>query len=528
MVKRERRLASRMAVNGQTYVNLDRDNGGIILNISEGGLCFQSTAPIERTENIRFWFSYRRVDPDAGLAWQADAQPRGISRYIEAGSELAWVDGARKRGGLRFTNISPAAREQIREWMCQPAMVHGNAAFLPSLPAMKRKSYALQKASAKFLNILFQYIQKRRLSNGFSSGLLTGVVVTALVTGAFVVLSHPRAIGDSLVKMGQHLGGKAGSEDTLVGAVVSAAEPTAKSTVLPVVSPQAKQPEPQPTSQEQPAPSSASISRPSDEKSLPAAATPAVKLFQAADLEAANVPARSGFAFKVSDPPRVKSPQLVRPAIPAIESATPDSSANLFASIAPETVSVARPTVYVTPSSFETGLMVSHKYLEVGKFKEKLLADRTTQQLSRRGFATEVVARSRLFGKSYQVLAGPYPDDREAESAHKELASLGFTPRSYERGKRDLFLPAGLRVGSTIVPVGSCTISWESYIPDAIVRFEDERGRAVTFEAKWMKQGVKYVHSAIAYRTNRDGSRTLLELRFANMEQALVFGAIRD
>jgi hypothetical protein len=524
MVKRERRLALRMAVNGQTYVNLDRDNGGIILNISEGGLCFQSTAPIEQTENIRFWFSYRRVDPDAGLAWQADVQSRGISRYIEAGSELAWVDDTRKRGGLRFTNISPAAREQIREWMCQPAMVGGNRNFLPSLPAMKRHSNALQKASAKLANVFLQRLQRRRLPNGFSSGLLTGIVVSALITVAVVVLSHPRAVGDSLVKMGQQLGGgKVVSEETLVGAVVSAAEPAVKSTVL---SREPKQPEAQPVSQEQPAFSAATSSHPFDEKSL-SAATPVVKLFQAADLYAATGPSRSAFKFTASDPPRVKS-ALIRPAIPAIESATPDPGTKMFGSITTETASVARPTVYISASSIESGLMVSQKYLEVGKFKEKLLADRATEQLSRKGFATEVVARNRLFGKSYQVLAGPYRDDREAESAHKDLASLGFTPRSYERGKRDLYLPNGLKIGSTGVPVGACTITWESYIPDAIVKFQDEKGRAVTFEAKWMKQGVKYVHSAIAYSTNRDGSRTLLELRFSNMDQALVFGSIRD
>ena len=55
----ERRQAPRMTVKELAYVNLDRDNGGIILDVSEGGLCFQATAPVQCVEKVRLWFSYR-------------------------------------------------------------------------------------------------------------------------------------------------------------------------------------------------------------------------------------------------------------------------------------------------------------------------------------------------------------------------------------------------------------------------------------------------------------------------------------
>ena len=167
--------------------------------------------------------------------------------------------------------------------------------------------------------------------------------------------------------------------------------------------------------------------------------------------------------------------------------------------------------------------MHSEKYLEIGRFKEKLLADQTNFHLSHLGFPATVIQRGRLFGKSYQVLVGPYETDLEAEAIHKSLTSRGFTPRSYERGKRDFSLPPALKVGGTHLPIGYCTISWESYSPNAIVKFEDIKGTSVTVEGKWINEGEKYPDNAVVYLKNRDGSRILLQIRFYGMARALVF-----
>ena len=167
--------------------------------------------------------------------------------------------------------------------------------------------------------------------------------------------------------------------------------------------------------------------------------------------------------------------------------------------------------------------MRSEKYLEVGRFKEKMLALKTTGQLSQLGFPATVVQQSHFLGKSYQVLVGPYESDPDAQTVHKNLATLGFTPRSYERGRRDFSLPAALKVGSTRLPVGDCMITWESYTPNAIVKFEDDKGTTITLEGKWRNQPNKNSENAVVYMKNRDGSRTLLEIRFYRMGQALVF-----
>ena len=127
MVTTDRRQTPRMKVTGLAYVNLGPDNGGIILDISEGGLCFRSTGPVKQTETIRFWYSPRSHQ---FMVRQVEEQTRGVSRLIEAGSELAWTDETRKKGGLRFTNLSTEAREQIREWIRQPELTILNEKLL--------------------------------------------------------------------------------------------------------------------------------------------------------------------------------------------------------------------------------------------------------------------------------------------------------------------------------------------------------------------------------------------------------------
>ena len=184
----------------------------------------------------------------------------------------------------------------------------------------------------------------------------------------------------------------------------------------------------------------------------------------------------------------------------------------------------AQPLVRVEQSKHEGIGSPAEKFLEVGKFSNKFWADNTTDKLSKYGFPATVIQKSVLWRKSYRVLVGPYSSDPEAEAAHKSLSSRGFTPRSFERGTRDFLLPPGLGLERKHIPQGACVISWESYMPDAIVRFEGYRGLGVTVEGKWVKRDVKYAQNAIVYRRNGDGTRTLLEIQFAGMAQALVLG----
>lgn len=107
---------------------------------------------------------------------------------------------------------------------------------------------------------------------------------------------------------------------------------------------------------------------------------------------------------------------------------------------------------------------------------------------------------------------------------HKDLASFGFTPRSYERGSRDFRLPRAFEVDSRHLPVGDCVVSWESYTPDAIVTFEGDKGPRIIVDARWVKRGVRYAENAVVFQKNRDGFLNLLEIRFSGLGEALVLG----
>ena len=93
----ERRQTPRTTIETHAYINIEPNNGGIVLNVSSGGLCFHSFDPVKRNGTIRFWFSDH-------------------NQRIDAEAELAWMDETQK-GGLRFKTLPPEAHEQIRNWM---------------------------------------------------------------------------------------------------------------------------------------------------------------------------------------------------------------------------------------------------------------------------------------------------------------------------------------------------------------------------------------------------------------------------
>jgi hypothetical protein len=85
------------------FLQLERDDGGTVLDVSEGGLRFETFAPVHQNGPVHFWFSLNLRD------------------RIEAWGELIWTSAAKKSGGLRFVRLSEEARAQIREWISRPS-----------------------------------------------------------------------------------------------------------------------------------------------------------------------------------------------------------------------------------------------------------------------------------------------------------------------------------------------------------------------------------------------------------------------
>jgi hypothetical protein len=101
MMPQDRRTAVRKPLDRLTYLSLPFDNGGIVLDVSEGGLGFHSISPLKSDGPIEIRFSI------------------GSATRIAAVGELAWKDETGKTGGLRFTHLPDEARERIRFWAGQ-------------------------------------------------------------------------------------------------------------------------------------------------------------------------------------------------------------------------------------------------------------------------------------------------------------------------------------------------------------------------------------------------------------------------
>jgi len=95
----DRRLHVRRRVISLAYVELSENNGGIILNISEGGLVVTAAAPLgeDRMPRMRF-------------------QLPGSNDWIEASGEIAWISQSKREAGIRFVDLTAENRNRIREW----------------------------------------------------------------------------------------------------------------------------------------------------------------------------------------------------------------------------------------------------------------------------------------------------------------------------------------------------------------------------------------------------------------------------
>jgi hypothetical protein len=513
----ERRQSTRTTLSGVVYINFDSDNGGIVLNISEGGLCFHSVAPVQREGAIRFWFS-------------------GHKQRIEADGEITWIDETRKTGGLRFTALPAEGHEQIRNWISQPSMrlavekpparpvpppspdpdfgavPHEThvAPGSPVFPAVHSSEATDSPGLAAEDSSETSEISEIKLLDprtGFSRGLATGLLVSALLAVPFLLHSYRHELGESLIRLGERLASKSRAQTQTVTpaqqAAITPLQPSSPTHRQIPVSPPEKVLLPPTTNPAKPQQAKLDPSR------------PIVAGHAAAGGLANRTPAS---AATISSPPAVSLPTT---AAPPASSVVPDKIGTV-----PPDKPANNPDVHaeVTGSAGSSGSSPAG-YFEVGKFKNNLLADNVADKLGQLGFHAAVVQKGRLWMNSYSVLVGPYGDNHDADAARKDLLLHGFTPRAFEKGSRDFRLPLALTLNGTQVPVGDYTISWESYSPDAVVKFSGSYNYDVvaTAEGKWVKSELPFQRNAVVWKKGSDGSQTLLEIRFGGMSRALVF-----
>jgi hypothetical protein len=97
-MNQNKRAIVRRRTQQLVYLELGRENGGVMLNLSEEGCGFQAITPVKMGES-RFGF-----------------QING-GRRIAGDAEITWADDSGVMGGLRFINLPPEARKEIRSWL---------------------------------------------------------------------------------------------------------------------------------------------------------------------------------------------------------------------------------------------------------------------------------------------------------------------------------------------------------------------------------------------------------------------------
>jgi TonB family protein len=100
----DRRRDTRHRVKSLSYLDLGRDNGGILLNISEGGLAVQAVGVFAENPILTMHFQL----------------PESKER-LEATGQIVWTSESKREAGIQFTDLSDQVREQIKGWVSKQA-----------------------------------------------------------------------------------------------------------------------------------------------------------------------------------------------------------------------------------------------------------------------------------------------------------------------------------------------------------------------------------------------------------------------
>jgi hypothetical protein len=96
----ERRSCSRQVINSPIYVSLGPSSGGLLCDLSEGGLAIDLLAR-----------------PASNLVVQVEFDLPDIRDRIEALAQISWTDNSARRAGVEFVDLSGTSRQEIRDWI---------------------------------------------------------------------------------------------------------------------------------------------------------------------------------------------------------------------------------------------------------------------------------------------------------------------------------------------------------------------------------------------------------------------------
>jgi hypothetical protein len=179
--------------------------------------------------------------------------------------------------------------------------------------------------------------------------------------------------------------------------------------------------------------------------------------------------------------------------------------------------------VQVSSFSEATAVSLPQMYFELGKFKDEMWAHNLSNKVAQLGLRPSVIQKGHLWMNSFYVLVGPYGNQEEATRTQKDLVLHGYKPRPFERGSRSFSFISALTLEGARLRVGNFTITWESYVTDAKVKFAQGSDVLATADGQWVKRPWRYQRNEYVYVKSRNGSRLLREIHFSGLDRALVF-----
>jgi hypothetical protein len=95
----ERRQSLRRKPSQLVYVEFGRENGGMVKNVSEGGLRFSLMHRVTAGQDLHFGIT---IDP---------------TRRIEGQARIVWTDASGKSGGMAFAEMPAESRATLHAWL---------------------------------------------------------------------------------------------------------------------------------------------------------------------------------------------------------------------------------------------------------------------------------------------------------------------------------------------------------------------------------------------------------------------------
>lgn len=96
---RERRDSPRLKVDSLVYLTIAPDNGGILHDLSESGMCVSMANPLGAVDDCQFSLVLQDHPPIQGVG------------------HVAWLSESGKAVGLRFVHLPDDSRRHIRDWI---------------------------------------------------------------------------------------------------------------------------------------------------------------------------------------------------------------------------------------------------------------------------------------------------------------------------------------------------------------------------------------------------------------------------